>query len=76
MKNSSYLMFPIRSYEPEKIYPIFLKGENTSETSSKLNENGTTRFSIPENPNVEDSSSYVQNVEFCIFARRKIRNAC
>ena len=25
-KNSSYLMFSIRSYEPEKIYPIFFKG--------------------------------------------------
>ena len=70
-------MVPIKNYEPEKICTVFEKGRNTTRASSDLNINHSIIFSIPENHTVmKVSSSYAQNVEFCIFAKRMIRDAC
>ena len=69
-------MLPIKSYEPKKICLIFKKGEKHLQNSNDLNENHITRFNISEKPTVEIQTLFYTNVEFCIFARRKITNAC
>jgi len=59
----------------ENLY-CFDKGRNTTRASSDLNFNHSIIISIPENHTVKVSRSYAQNVEFCIFAKRMIRDAC
>ena len=54
-------MVPIKSYDPEKNVPIFLKeGENTLKTSNHLSKNQTPIFSLTENLTIEVLSSYAQ----------------
>ena len=73
-------MLPIKSYNPEKICPIFEKGEKHPPPPAKrqviLITNNTIRFSISKNPIVEVSSSYIQKKwNFAVFARSKITDA-
>jgi len=68
-------MFPVKSYEPEKICLIFEKGVKIPKMSVILIEKHTIRFSVSENHTVDVSKSYIQKrgiLHFLPEARSRI----